>query len=104
MKTNKELADAVLRRAGELRAQKTKRRRRVYSALAVAAGLVLVVGLSIAMPGLLPETVTATDAAASGSATLMAGGVAGSYVVVGVIAFALGVGVTLLCLWLRRKK
>lgn len=105
MRTKKELADAVLRRAEELRAEEAKRKRRVYSALAVAAGLLLVVGLSLAVPGLLPsDTATAEEVASTGTATLIAGGVVSSYMVVGVVAFALGVGVALLCLYLRREK
>lgn len=102
MKSDREVANEVRRRMDNLRAKNARRKNRLYTASAIAASLALVVGLAITLPGIVPETVSETPGLQG--ATLLAGGGAGGYVLIGVVGFVLGAAVTLLCLRLFKKK
>ena len=99
MRTNEARAAAVRRRAAELERQARRRRGRAAAALfCVTAGLGLTVWAALAATG-----------AADGSGAEYGGGLTASifsggslgYLAVGLLAFALGACVTLLCLRLR---
>ena len=103
MRSNKELADTVVRRAAE----KAKRRKTAYITLAAAACLVLVAGVSFAVSSVLsgaPPVSGSPGLPGGASGTLIAGSAAGGFVIVAVAAFALGICFTLLCLRLKGKK
>ena len=97
MRTAEERVAAAKRRARELVRQ--KRRCRAAAFAGAAACLALILGLALAMPAI---TEHFSDAAYSGgmTASVFSGGSLGC-IVVGVLAFALGVCVTLLCVRLR---
>ncbi|MDL2238296.1 DUF4179 domain-containing protein [Christensenellaceae bacterium OttesenSCG-928-K19] len=102
MRTNKEITKEVQRRIAELREQKTKRKGRIYAAVSVAACIVLVVGLAVALPNIVPDT--SPESLDMYNATLLAGSGAGGYVLIGVIGFVLGVVVTLLFSKIKKDK
>ena len=104
MRDNKELAEAVMRRAAEIRLEKTKRRNRVYTVFAAATCIALVAGLSIGVSSILPGAYTASAPPEPYSGTLIVGSEAGGYVIVAIAAFALGICFTLLCLKLMVRK
>ena len=101
MRNDRELAEAVARRALELRAEKEKRKSRARSFLMAAACLALIIGAAVAMPGLLSDVSPASTTSGAYNATLFDNGAASGYVVIGVAAFALGVCFALLCLRMR---
>ena len=89
MRTNEERAAAVRQRVTQIKQQKRRQRQRITALMAAAACLAVIVGVSFAMPALsekLAGGYTAGYQAAAG------------YVAVGVLAFVLGVAVTILCL------
>ena len=106
MRTVDERTAAVKMRVKELEQQKRQRQYRHISRLAVAACLVLIVGIGIAMPGIM-EGLSGEDYANSGMmASIFYKGNAFGYVLVGLLSFALGVCLTILCFFLqpRRRK
>lgn len=101
MRDNRQVTREVERRIGELRTRRAKRKSRLYAATAIASCLALVVGLSLFLPGIVPESVPESSELYRG--TLLADSSTGGYVLVGVLAFVLGVVVTLLIIRRREK-
>lgn len=95
MTSDRDIAREALRRVEGLSHKHAARRRTLLSASAAAAALILVVGVSLLIPNAVPSGITKTSL---GVATLSTGEAAGGYVLVGVIAFVLGVVVTIFCL------
>lgn len=97
MRSNTERVEAAKRRAAEIE----RRRRAMRAKLAVcgsaAASLAVIVALAFVMPAL---DGSAVIEGAHGAGSVFASGAAG-YIVIGVLAFALGVAVTLLGVKLR---
>ena len=97
MRSNTERVEAAKRCAAEIE----RRRRAMGAKLAVcgsaAASLAVIVALAFAMPAL---DGSAVIEGAHGAGSVFASGAAG-YIVIGVLAFALGVAVTLLGVKLR---
>ena len=97
MRSNIERAAAAKRRAAEI----SRRRRAARAKLAVfasaAASLALIIAAAFALPML---DGSAAIAGAEGAGSVFASGAAG-YIVIGVLALALGVAVTLLGVKLR---
>lgn len=94
MRSDKEIAQEALRLAVIIRRHRASNLRRIRAACLMVACLVLVVGLSFALPVMdtnakVPEGIY--------SATLFAGGTAGGYVLMGVVGFVFGMAVTLFC-------
>ena len=101
MRSTSERTGEVLRRTRALKQRQRARRAALAGVGAAAAGLALVILAALAMPG---APVRPADAGRVGAAGgLFAAGSRAGYVVIGVLAFALGCCVTLLCSRLRRK-
>ena len=71
-------------------------------ASAVAACLVLLIGASLAMPGIAASIQTGDYSGFETAASMYGGGAALGYIVIGLLAFLLGVCVTVLCFRLRQ--
>ena len=99
MRTTAERLAAAKRRARELERERQRRRARGIFCAGTAACLAIIVSLALAMPGI---TEGFSDAAYYGgmTASLFTGESLG-YLLVGLLAFALGVCVTVLCVRLR---
>ena len=95
------VAEAKRRIAGQERNMRL-RRGRLLIMEAAAACLVLIVGCALAMPDmtarLRPDSVAGFETAAS----MYGGGSALGYIVIGILAFLLGVCVTILCFRIRQ--
>ena len=95
------VAEAKRRIAGQERNMRLRRGRLLIMA-AAAACLVLIVGCALAMPDmtarLRPDGVAGFETAAS----MYGGGAALGYIVIGLLAFLLGMCVTVLCFRLRQ--
>lgn len=96
MRTNEERVAAVKSRAAQLERQKRQRQKRLL-ALACAS-LAVIVGATLALPHLQTSW---RGAAYQTTASIFADSAAAGYVLIALLAFALGVCVTVLCFRLR---
>lgn len=104
MRTTDELVAAVQKRSKEMKRQKEQRRSRVLAIGSVAACMALIVGASLAMPGMLVRVSGSEYTYTGPAASLFAGSAAIGFILIGLLAFALGVCVTVLCYKLRRQR
>ena len=95
MRSYEERCAEVKRRIAAEKRKKRLRRGRLVMAAAAAACLALLAGVSIAMPGM-----TGFETAAS----MYGGSDALGYIIVGLLAFLLGVCMTILCFRLRQME
>ncbi len=102
MRTNEERARLVHERTAALRREHRARQRRRLNAACMAACLLLVAGIGALMPGLMENISTGGISHTSGAASLIAGNGALGYILMGLLAFLLGVCVTVLLYRLRR--
>lgn len=104
MRTTDERVSAVQRRT--LHLQKIRRlqlRNRALSVAACAASVIVLVGMGIAIPGI-EERYSQAPIDLNGAAGSIFSATPGlGYVVIAVVAFLLGVCVSLLCIHLRRQ-
>lgn len=103
MRSTEERVAAARRRAAQLARQNRSRRRRIAAASSAAAGLALSVGAALAMPGITAEISPENCSGFETSAAMLGGGTAAGYLVMALLAFSLGVCVTVLCFRLRRQ-
>lgn len=104
MRSNEERVAAVKRRTKELERESKKHRGRMVRLSSVAACLVLLVGLSLAMPGVVERFSDDALGYSAMTASVFHGSGALGYIVIGLLAFALGVCVTVLCYQTRRSE
>ena len=102
MRSHEERVAEAKRRiaAGEQENRRQRDRRTV--ALAVAACLALLVGASLAMPGIAARIQINDYAGFETAASIFHSGAVLGYIVIGLLAFLLGVCVTVLCFRLRQ--
>ena len=102
MRSHEERVAEAKRRiaAGEQENRRQRDRRTV--ALAAAACLALLVGASLTMPGIAARIQINDYAGFETAASIFHGGAALGYIVIGLLAFLLGVCVTVLCFRLRQ--
>ena len=84
------------------RQRKEQRRRSTIATVSAAACLVLIVGVSFAMPGMVAGIRPGDYAGYETAASMYGGGAALGYIVIGLLSFLLGVCVTVLCFRLRQ--
>ena len=102
MRSHEERVVETKRRIAAMERKKRLRRNTVTMASAVAACLVLLIGASLAMPGIAESIQTGDYSGFETAASIFHGGAALGYIVIGLLAFLLGVCVTVLCLRLRQ--
>ena len=95
------VAEAKRRIAAREREQKLRRGRMIGLA-AAAACLALIVGVSLVMPGLAAQTQPDDYSGFETAASIFHGSAALGYIVIGLLAFLLGVCVTVLCFRIRQ--
>ena len=101
MRSHEERVAETKRRIAKIEREKRRRRNTITMASAVAACLVLLVGTSFVMPGIAANIQTG-DYSGFETAASMYSGAALGYIVIGLLAFLLGVCVTVLCFRLRQ--
>ncbi len=101
MRTTDERLAAAKRRAEEITRQERCRRSRIAAVSGAAACLAVILGLALAMPSVTARF-SGADYYGGMTASLFSGGSLG-YLLVGLLAFALGVCVTVLCFRLRGR-
>lgn len=98
MRTNEERVAAVKSRAARLERKKRLRQKRLLALACACASLAVIVGAALAMPQLQTRWRGATYQT---TASIFADSAAAGYVLIALLAFALGVCVTVLCFRLR---
>ena len=102
MRSHEERVAETKRRIAKMEREKRRRRNTVTMASAVAACLALLIGASLAMPGIAASIRTGNYSGFETAASMYGGGAALGYIVIGLLAFLLGVCVTVLCFRLRQ--
>ena len=102
MRSHEERIAETKRRIAKIEQEKRRRRNTVTMASAVAACLVLLIGASLAMPGIAASIRAGDYSGFETAASIFHGGAALGYIVIGLLAFLLGVCVTVLCFRLRQ--
>ena len=102
MRSHEERVVEAKRRIAKIEREKRLRRNTITMASAVAACLVLLIGASLAMPGIAAKLQTGDYVGFETAASMYGGGAVLGYIVIGLLAFLLGVCVTVLCFRLRQ--
>ena len=102
MRSHEERFVETKRRIAQIEREKRRRRNTITMASAVAACLAVLVGVSLAMPGIATHIQTGNYSGFETAASIFHGGAALGYIVIGLLAFLLGVCVTVLCFRLRQ--
>ena len=102
MRSLEERVVEAKRRIAKMEQEKRLRRDKITMISAVAACLVLLIGASLAMPGIAANIQTGDYSGFETAASIFHGGAALGYIVIGLLAFLLGVCVTVLCFRLRQ--
>ena len=102
MRSHEERIAETKRRIAKIEQEKRRRRDTITMASAVAACLALLIGASLAMPGIAAHIQTGNYSGFETAASIFHGGAALGYIIIGLLAFLLGVCVTVLCFRLRK--
>ena len=102
MRSHEERVAEAKRRIAKIEREKRLRRNTITMASAVAACLALLIGASLAMPGIAASIQTGNYSGLETAASIFHNGAALGYIVIGLLAFLLGVCVTVLCFRLRQ--
>ena len=102
MRSHEERVAETKRRIAKIEREKRLRRNTLAMASAVAACLALLIGASFAMPGIAAKIQTGDYSGFETAASMYGGSAALGYIVIGLLAFLLGVCVTVLCFRLRQ--
>ena len=102
MRSHEERVAETKRCIAKMEREKRRRRNAITMASAVAACLALLVGASLAMPGIAARIQTGDYSGFETAASMYGGGAALGYIVIGLLAFLIGVCVTVLCFRLRQ--
>ena len=102
MRSLEERVAETKRRIAKIEREKRRRRNTITMVSAVAACLVLLIGASLAMPGIAANIQTGDYSGFETAASMYGGGAALGYIVIGLLAILLGVCVTVLCFRLRQ--
>ena len=94
MRSHEERVAETKRRIAARQREKRLRRNTITIASAVAACLALLIGASLAMPGIAASIQTGNYSGLETAASIFHGGAALGYIVIGLLAFLLGVCVT----------
>ena len=102
MRSHEERIAETKRRIAARQREKRLRRNTITIASSVAACLALLIGASLAMPGIAANIQTGNYSGFETAASIFHGGAALGYIVIGLLAFLLGVCVTILCFRLHQ--
>ena len=102
MRSHEERVAETKRRIAARQREKRLRRNTITMASTVAACLALLIGASLAMPGIAASIRTGDYSGFETAASIFHGGAALGYIIIGLLAFLLGVCVTVLCFRIRQ--
>ena len=102
MRSHEERVAEAQRRIAKIEREKRLRRDKFTMISAAAACLALLIGASFAMPGIAANIQTGNYSGFETAASMYGGGAALGYIVIGLLAFLLGVCVSVLCFRLHQ--
>ena len=102
MRSHEERVAETKRRIAKIELEKRRRHNTITIASSVAACLALLIGASFAMPGIAAHIQTGNYSGFETAASIFHSGAALGYIVIGLLAFLLGVCVTVLCFRLHQ--
>ena len=102
MRSLEERVAETKRRIAARQREKRRRRNTITMVSAVVACLVLLIGASLAMPGIAANIQTGDYSGFETAASIFHSGAALGYIIIGLLAFLLGVCVTVLCFRIRQ--
>ena len=102
MRSHEERITETKRRIAQMEREKKQRRHKIILAAAAAACLALLIGVSLAMPGIAARIETGSHTGLETAASMFGGSGALGYIVIALLAFLLGVCVSVLCFRLRQ--
>ena len=103
MRTTEERAGLIHKRTAEIKRERQKRKQRALDMLCIAACLILVVGIGSFVPDWVVGVPGGEVHHTSGAASLVGSHAALGYILMGLMAFLLGVFVTVLLYHLHRR-
>ena len=103
MRTNEERAGLIHKRTTEIKRERQKKKQRAWDMICIAACLLLIVGIGSFLPDWVVGIPGGEVHHASGAASLVGSHAALGYILMGLMAFLLGVCVTVLLYRLRRR-
>ncbi len=101
MRTDKERIEMMHQRAAEIKTETRQKQVRVIQAVSVAGCFAAVIALALLMPGI-SGSLTSDVMGHSMQASMFANSSMLGYIVIGILAFALGMAVTVFCFRLRK--
>ena len=103
MRTDEERTRLIQKRSAEIKRERQKRKQRALDLICIAACLLLIVGIGSFLPDWVVGIPGGEVHHASGAASLVGSHAALGYILMGLMAFLLGVCVTVLLYRLRRR-
>lgn len=104
MRTNEERQQLVRRRTLEIKREQRRRRQQIISGTGIAACLVAIIGMGYLLPKVTKQTSVLRADYTTGMASMLGHYEAVGYICIGILAFALGVCVTVLLYRLRKAE
>lgn len=102
MRSHEERLAAVKQRIAQEEQRKRIRRIRVTTVCSAAACFAVIVGLSVLMPGIVQNMTVDNYSVFETAASIFGGGAVMGHLIIGLVAFLLGICVTILCFRLRK--
>ena len=102
MRSHEERIAEVKRRIAEKERRRRQQQERIAAVFGVAACLAVIVGVSFFMPDVVNRMEPSMSSGFETAASIFHSGAALGYIVIGLLAFLLGVCVTVLCFRLRQ--
>ena len=102
MRSHEERVAEAKRRIAKMEREKRLRRDKITMISAAAACLALLIGASLAMPGIAARAQAGDYVGFETAASIFHSGAALGYIVIGLLAFLLGICVTILCFRLHQ--
>ena len=103
MRTNEERAGLIHMRTAKIKRERQKRKQRALDMICIAACLILIIGIGSFLPDWVVGIPGGEVHHASGAASLVGSHAALGYILMGLMAFLLGVCVTMLLYRLHRR-
>ena len=103
MRSHEDRIAEVKRRIAEKERRRRQRQERIAALFGVAACLAVIVGVSLFMPDMVNRMEPGISSGFGTAATMLGGSAALGYIVTGLLAFVVGVWVTIACFRLCRR-
>lgn len=104
MRPNEERQQLIRRRTLEIKREQRRRRQQIISVTGIAACLAIIIGIGYVLPGMTKQASASRIDYTTGMASMLGRYEALGYICIGILAFALGVCVTVLLYRIRKAE